>query len=301
MRASDETERQYWLWVTRPEYYLDEDGNEREDLDPSHGVDTEGWWTCHKDTQEGDLVFLWRTTPKRDIGYLIQAASDAYSIADDPHAFQQGWEYGCDFQVLHKFANPVNIRDLHEDPYLDDWAPLRARFRSRGGYFRIQVDDWLRLNHLASQKDPSYREFAEGSRGHPRSRRIRIETQLEDALAQDLGLLKPFGYDLELYEDPNTGMTGRQFVCKGNGGRIDLLCYDRQHRRYTVVELKNVRASQNTFGQICNYIGWVQDRIAGRTPVVGLVISRGYDVKFESSLRVTDRVSQLDLREVGFQ
>jgi hypothetical protein len=88
MRASDETERQYWLWVTRPEYYLDEDGNEREDLDPSHGVDTEGWWTCHKDTQEGDLVFLWRTTPKRDIGYLIQAASDAYSIADDPDAFQ---------------------------------------------------------------------------------------------------------------------------------------------------------------------------------------------------------------------
>ena len=87
-------ERQFWLWVARPEYYLDEYGNDREDLDPDSGVDSDGWWTCHKNTRKGDLVFLWRTRPKSDIGYLIQAESDAYSIADDN---EQGWEYACDY------------------------------------------------------------------------------------------------------------------------------------------------------------------------------------------------------------
>jgi hypothetical protein len=67
-----EIERQYWLWETRPEYYLDEDGSERESLDPENSTDSDGWWTCNKGTKEGDLVFLWRTSPKKDIGYLIQ-------------------------------------------------------------------------------------------------------------------------------------------------------------------------------------------------------------------------------------
>ena len=44
--------RQYWLWVTRPDYYLDSDGRDRQSLDPSNDEDTEGWWTCHKDTQK---------------------------------------------------------------------------------------------------------------------------------------------------------------------------------------------------------------------------------------------------------
>ena len=37
-----ERDRQYWLWVTRPDYYLDEDGSDREDLDPNSGVDSDG-------------------------------------------------------------------------------------------------------------------------------------------------------------------------------------------------------------------------------------------------------------------
>lgn len=47
---------QSWLWVTRPEYYLDEKGQESEDLG---GDDESGWRTCHKDTKKGDLAFLW--------------------------------------------------------------------------------------------------------------------------------------------------------------------------------------------------------------------------------------------------
>lgn len=299
VKGQKSNERQYWLWVTRPEYYLEEDGSEREILDPSHNVDGGGWWTCHKDTQKGDLVFLWRTTPKRDIGYLIQAESDAYFIADDDYASEKGWDYGCDYRPLYKFQHPVTIQDLHQEPYLQDWGAYKAQFQRR--VYRISLEHWTKLNQLAARKNPGYQEFIECVQQRTLDQTIVLEEQLEESLVQNLGLLKRFGYDLELYFDPITGTTGRQLVCKGNGGRIDLLCYERKRKRYVVIELKNVCAGQNTFGQISNYVGWVQDRIAGDTPVIGLVISRGIDAKFKSSLRVTDRIFHLDMRELGFE
>jgi hypothetical protein len=62
-----------------------------------------------------------------------------------------------------------------------------------------------------------------------------------------------------------------------------------------VIELKNVRATRKTIGQILSYVGWVQAEIAGKQPVVGLMISRGCDAKFASALNVTLRVSQIDV------
>jgi len=292
-------ERRYWLWVTRPDYYLDEDGRDREDLDPNSGVDSDGWWTCHKETNKGDLVFLWRTSPKKDIGYLIQAESDAYSIADDAYASKKGWDYACNYQVLYKFGNTIKVKELRENHYLDDWGALRCSFQRTN--FRISPVHWTRLNQLASAKNPGYREFIEHLQREPIAKSIRLEEELEDALVNDLSILRKFGYDLELYTDPSTKKTGRQFVCKGNGGCIDLFCYDKKRKQYVVIELKNVRAGQNTFGQIANYMGWVQERIAKSSPVRGLVISRGYDTKFESALKVTDKISYLNVDDLGFQ
>jgi len=294
-----EHDRQYWLWVTRPEYYLDDEGRDRQDLDPSGDSDADGWWTCHRETCRGDLILLWRTSPKRDIGYLIQARSNAYSISGDRYASKRGWDYGCDYRVLYKFAHPVTIHDLRDNAYLQDWAAYRAQFRRR--VFRIPPEYWRMLNVLAATRNPGYREFIEDVQHEPLARSILLEEQLEDALVHNLGLLRKFGYDLELYVDPTTGAPGRQFVCRGMGGRIDLLCYDRGKKRYVVIELKNVRASQNTFGQVFSYVGWVQRNVAGRTSVIGLVISRGCDARFAVSRAATDRIFQVDIEDLGFQ
>jgi len=292
---SESNERQYWLWVTRPDYYLDEDGCDREDLDPTLGADSDGWWTCNKATKEGDLVLLWRTSPKKDIRYLIQAESDAYSIADDN---DKGWDYGCDYEVLYKFENSLHVKDLRQNPYFDEWGPLRCSFQRSN--FKISLEYWDKLNNLLSLNNPEYKEFIEKTQRQPIAESIGLEKELEDALVANLVILKRFGYNLELYDDPISNQTGRQFICKGNGGRIDLLCYDRTQKRYVVIELKNVRASQNTFGQIYNYMGWVQDRIAKDVPVKGLVISRGYDTRFESALKISDRISHINVEELGF-
>jgi hypothetical protein len=75
MKATNRETRRYWLWVARPDIYLDEDGNEWGGLEPSDGFTKDEWWTCHKDTRRGDLILLWRTAPKSDIGYLIGSLS----------------------------------------------------------------------------------------------------------------------------------------------------------------------------------------------------------------------------------
>lgn len=287
--------RQYWLWVARPQFYLEDDGTDRESLDPENNYDTGGWWTCNKATKEGDLVLLYRAKLKKDIGYLILAESDAYSIADDN---DEGWDYGCDYQVLYKFTNPVHIKDLRKDPFYDDWGALRGNFQ--GSSFRISDKYWASLNQLAATKNPVYQSFLDQILKEPIAEYAgRGEKALEEALVNNLEILRKFGYDLELYFDPESKLSGRQYVCKGNGGRIDLLCCDRTQNRYVVIELKNVRAGLNTFGQISNYMGWVQERMAKNNLVDGLVISRGFDTKFESALKITERIKQKNVEDLG--
>lgn len=296
-KNSKNNQRRYWLWVTRPEYYLDEWGNDREDLDPKNNIDNDGWWTCHKNTKKGDLILLYRSAIKRDIGYLIQAESDAYFIGDEDYAVEQGWDYGCDDRFLFKFENPLTLQEIRENPYLLDWGAFRGNFQKR--VYEIPADHWHRLNQILVQKNKGYESFLQNLEKTIVAKSILLEEELEDALVEDLSLFKPFGYDLELYK--SDGILGRQLVCKGNGGRVDMLCYDRIKKQYVVIELKNVRAGQNTFGQICNYVGWVQERIAGNKPVIGLVISRGYDAKFQSSMKITDKIFHLNLEEIGFE
>jgi len=197
---SESNERQYWLWVTRPDYYLDEDG--------------------------------------------------------------------CDYEVLYKFEQSLHVKDLRQNPYFDEWGPLRCSFQRSN--FKISLEYWNKLNNLLALNNTGYKDFIEKTQRLPIAESIGLEKDLEDALVANLDSLKRFGYNLELYNDPISNQTGRQFICKGNGGRIDLLCYDRIKKRFTVIELKNVRASQNTFGQISNYMGWVQERIAKSVPAKGL-------------------------------
>jgi len=293
--------KKYWLWVTRPEYYLDITKNsicERKDLDPKNKIASDGWWTCHKETRRGDLILLWRTNPMRDVGYLFQARSDAYNIADDDHAKEQGWDYGCDYESIYKFSKTLLVEEIRADPYLEDWTALRGRFQRRA--FLIPQNIWDRLTYLLSKRNPSYNKFI-NNLGITVSEKIILEEQLEEQLCNDLGRLKKFGYNLSIYNDQKNNSHGRQLVCRGHGGRIDILAYDTKNRRFVVIELKNVCASQQTYGQISTYMGWVKENIAGRFPVHGLVISRGTDPRFSACLKNVKNVSHIDIKQIGFK
>lgn len=307
----EKSERQYWLWVTQPEYYLDDDASERSELDPSSREDLWGSWTCHKDTKKGDLALLWRSRkylgkflasraikttigPKSDIAYLFQVSNDAYPTTNEK-ILTKGWSYGCDCVPVYKFKNPLTISEIRKNPYLQEWNALKGKFQRSA--FRMSIEDWKRLNKLLLVKNHGYKSVLNRVQKGI-SPRILTEEKIEKRLVNNLGLLKPFGYNLNLYQDPQ-GEKGQQFNCKGGAGIIDLLCYDKKTKKYVVIEIKNVRANQNTFGQISNYIGWVKKNISRK--VKGLVISRGMDTQFEFAMEASRNVFQLDIGELGFK
>jgi predicted RNA-binding protein with PUA-like domain len=293
-------ERQYWLWVTTPDHYLDEGGNEREDLEPRDYYDAGGWWTCSRHTKKGDLIFLWRARGAFDIKYLIQADSDAYPLGNDKHASEMGWNWGCDYRPIYKFENSIKITDLRSHERLQEWNALKAQFRSR--CMKISPDDWQRLNDFAAQKNPKYRKFLEKVESVRIPKNILLEEQLEDALVNNLRVFKKFGYDLDLYYNEESQTSGRQFVCVGPGGRIDLLCRNKRTGGYTIIEIKNVQANRLTFAQICEYLAYVRDRFGKRKQVDGIVVSRGHDTSFQQSMKMLPgKIKHIDLKELGFE
>jgi hypothetical protein len=81
----NERDPRHWLWVTAPEYYLDENGAERRDLDPSAGFSPTAWWTCSPETQAGDTPLIYRSQKKKDIAHFAVARwRDAGAALSDP-------------------------------------------------------------------------------------------------------------------------------------------------------------------------------------------------------------------------
>jgi hypothetical protein len=295
--TTSKSKRGHWVWVTRPEYFLDEDG-EIENCFTEEEEDSDGgWWTCHKQTCQGDLALLYVSGPIRAVTVLIEATSDAYSIQNIPHAKQHGWDYGCEWRRVFFFESPLWFDQLRDDPYLQDWPALRGNFQQR--VYRIPDEHWQCLSKILAKSNRGYGKALKSLEGEQVSRGVLYEEELEEKLYKRLSVLKRHGYDLQIWKDPETGIDGRQLVCFGNGGRIDLLCQEKNATALVVIELKIVKAGQNTFGQISNYMGWVKANIAGRRPVKGLVISAGMDTRFESSMRTNKNISHLNLSALG--
>lgn len=201
-------ERKYWLWVTRPEYYLDVNGNDRADLDPNSGFDPDSWWTCHKETKKGDLVLLWRSKLKRDIGYLLQAESAAYRSPNDDEDSKKGWKYRCNYRVLYKFENTITAKELRGDSYFNDWSPLKINFQ--GSVFLIQEPYWNRLNQIALAKNPDYRKI------------ISPRPSLEVIVEEDLE-------SLNAEEEYNEGKRSKHFVNSYERNRLVIIAARRIH------------------------------------------------------------------------
>lgn len=91
------------------------------------------------------------------------------------------------------------------------------------------------------------------------------EKDLQNYLARNLHVLEP---GLTLYEDE--GFNGIEFNA---GGRfIDILAVDRQGS-FTVIELKVSRGYDRVIGQVLRYMGWVEENLADRGDVRGIIVA----------------------------
>jgi predicted RNA-binding protein with PUA-like domain len=273
-RAEGSSERRYWVWVTGPEYYLDDNGADRADLQPRRGYEPGGWWSCHRDTQAGDLVLLYRSRKRKDIAYLIEARSAAYSILNDRHAQAHGWDYGCDYQVLVKFPSPLPLAAMQNDPALADWGALRAGFRRK--VYAIQPDTWTRLLQALGYDDPKMSSMRRRAQ-----KLFALEREIEEHLADDLRPFAPHHYDLEL--------RARQYVCRF-GGRADLVCWDRAQQRHVVIELKRGLITRDAVAQVLSYMASIQDEYRPRKRPSGLVVGERLDNEANGMIRQDKRL-----------
>ena len=106
------------------------------------------------------------------------------------------------------------------------------------------------------------------------------EADPRDFLAKNMEVIEP---GLQLYSQ--NGVRGTEYTV--DNGRIDLLGIDRSDR-FVVIELKLVKATSRTLGQLLYYMSWVDSHL-GQSACRGIIIAReiGDDLKIAIQ-RVSD-------------
>jgi predicted RNA-binding protein with PUA-like domain len=275
------------VWVTGPKYYLDDDGAERRGLDPGQGYVPGGWWTCHRETEEGDLVLLYRSQLKKDLAYLIETRSAAYSILDECSSLGEataelGWDYGCDYEVIEKFTKPLTLGEMRSDPALQDWGVLRANFRRR--VHEIAPDIW---NHLLDRLAVDRRKV--DRKRQTAAKRYALERDIEDRLAADLRPFRRHGYNLELRE--------RQHICR-RGGRADIVAFDIDAKRYVIIELKRGLVSRDAVAQLLSYRASTVDELPARRRPIGLLVGDRLDNEAQGMVDDDQRLAFIALDDL---
>ena len=114
---------------------------------------------------------------------------------------------------------------------------------------------------------------------------VGLERHFEDWLVRNLPLLAPFGYPVEVFSDPASRRTGRQWRFPG-AGYADLVCRvtsdEATLRRgdWLVIENKAVVAGSEALEQVRRYMASARETLArGSERVFGLLLADGSTVE----------------------
>ncbi len=100
-----------------------------------------------------------------------------------------------------------------------------------------------------------------------------LEKQIEDYYEKNL---KEIDKNLEIVEKPEYG---RQFPT--HIGTIDLLCIHKETKEYYVIEFKRSQVSDDTFGQVLRYMGWIYLNMAkAKKNVNAIIVGNEFSDKF---------------------
>ena len=122
-----------------------------------------------------------------------------------------------------------------------------------------------------------------------------MESQLEDFIInnwQNTELGKK--YDL-IYE--NGDLISKQY--KTDIGIIDILAKDKKNRNHVVIELKRNQTSDDTFGQLTRYMGWIKRHLKDDN-VKGIIIAGKYDKKLDYALEYAPFDTEVFIYNVSF-
>lgn len=112
-------DRGYWIWTSKAALtdFLDPAAPKRTGSRSGPG----SWWSCAKGTKAGDIAFVYRTEsgrtdedPQTGVRLVIEVLGDPIDLSREPYAKDQGWSWGCRFQVLAALKRPVAIGELRD-------------------------------------------------------------------------------------------------------------------------------------------------------------------------------------------
>jgi hypothetical protein len=98
-----------------------------------------------------------------------------------------------------------------------------------------------------------------------------LEIEIEDSIINNPEIIET---GLKLIERQKTT----------DAGIIDILCLDKNDN-YVVIELKKDKASDKVVGQIQRYMAWVEEGLADRERVRGIIVAQDYDMKLEYAIK----------------
>lgn len=276
--------RAHWVWGTRPDFYAESDGSDRLDLEPSADHEPRGWARCKDSTRSGDLVLVYRSTPRKDLRYVVEVVSDAYPL--DHHVASSGG-YGCDYRVLHKIDPPISLAQLREDPVTSSWQAVRVNFRQCQ---LVPAEVWERLATIIAEHDPRAGGVLRRAARAPVRRAPEMERRLESRLFQEPQRLSRIGLDVEAVA---------RRVRHPHGGVLDMLFRDKRNGDFVVVALKPGRGAPATVTQLLEDIATVPDLYETPQSVRGLLIAAELDRRAERILRGAGNLDFARLDDVG--
>ena len=135
----NERKPQHYIWVTRPEYYLLEDGTLRD------FKNEKGPWSCHRDTKSGDLVLFYfaGNTDYQGISKIVRATSDSYDGDDQ-------FSDVCDIELVEPYKKGLNLQQLKSDKILKECSAVKRNFQDIA--FKIEPEVYERCRYLLDKK-----------------------------------------------------------------------------------------------------------------------------------------------------
>jgi predicted RNA-binding protein with PUA-like domain len=131
----------YWLWVSK-------DDSIDETIDGS----SQKWNGCDEDTEVGDYALIYRVSPYKHIKYLVEVTKNSFlNTSKLPNE-----EYYCEFKVLSKFENELELKDMKKEEELSEWYPLKNKFHKK--MFPVTEDYWKILKGMIKSKNHSPEE-----------------------------------------------------------------------------------------------------------------------------------------------
>ncbi len=146
-----------WLWVAKPRYTQDSDDPLADSPRLRVGC-IDGWWSCHADTKLGDLAFLYRTSPFSEVRWLLRVAGNVRSIRDEPEAQREGWDWGCDYEVLARFERTVTFAELSQTQPLSRWDAVSRKLHGEKGAWPAPMVYWRAVASRLMSRNPEARE-----------------------------------------------------------------------------------------------------------------------------------------------